>query len=118
MKPALCALALAAAVVVPVVAVAPAPATAAAPRGWRDGVDEAAAYARTRAGTVAFAVRTQRGAAGVALDRAYDSASVTKAMLLAAYLRQPSVRSRALRPSDRNLLTPMIRWSSNKDASR
>jgi len=117
-KPALCALALAAAVVVPVVAVAPAPATAAAPPGWRDGVDEAAAYARTRAGSVAFAVRTQRGAAGVALDRAYDSASVTKAMLLAAYLRQPSVRSRALRPSDRDLLTPMIRWSSNKDASR
>ena len=39
-------------------------------------------------------------------------------MLLVAYLRQPSVRARALRPDDRNLLTPMVRWSSNKDASR
>ena len=38
-------------------------------------------------------------------------------MLLVAYLRQPSVRARALRPAERNLLTPMIRWSSNKDAS-
>ena len=101
-----------------VVLVGAAPAAASAPRGWRDGVDEAAAYARKRAGTVAFAVRTQRGAAGTGLDRRFDSASVSKAMLLASYLRQPSVRSRALRPSDRNLLTPMIRWSSNKDASR
>ena len=39
-------------------------------------------------------------------------------MLLAAYLRQPSVRGRALRPAERDLLTPMIRWSSNKAASR
>jgi hypothetical protein len=95
-----------------------APASAAAPRGWRDGVENAAAYARTRDGTVAFAVRTQRGTAGAGLDRAFTSASITKAMLLAAYLRQPAVRSRALQPSDRNLLTPMIRWSSNEDASR
>jgi len=101
-----------------VVLVGAAPASAAAPRGWRDGLDEAAAYARSRSGTVAFAVSTQRGAAGSGLDRAYDSASVTKAMLLTAYLRRPPVRSRALRPSDRNLLTPMIRWSSNRNASR
>ena len=63
-------------------------------------------------------MRTQRGISGEALDRAFDSASVTKAMLLAAYLRQPAVSRRALRPADRNLLTPMIRWSSNRDASR
>ena len=94
------------------------PAGAAGPRGWRDGVAAARAYADGRAGTVAFAVRTQRGLAGVAPDLAFGSASVTKAMLLAAYLRQPEVRARALRPADRNLLTPMIRWSSNKDASR
>ena len=95
-----------------------APAGAAAPRGWRDGVAAARAYAGARAGTVAFAVRTERGTAGESLDRAFDSASVTKAMLLAAYLRQPAVRRRALAPADRNLLTPMIRWSSNRDASR
>jgi len=94
------------------------PAGAAAPRGWSDGVAAARSYAAGRAGTVAFAIRTQRGIAGEAPDRAFDSASVTKAMLLAAYLRQPAVSGRALRPSDRNLLTPMIRWSSNRDASR
>jgi hypothetical protein len=95
-----------------------APAGAAAPKAWKQGVAAARAYAHGRAGTVAFAVRTQRGTAGEALDRAFDSASVTKAMLLAAYLWQPAVRGRPLRPSDRNLLTPMIRWSSNRDASR
>jgi len=97
---------------------AAAPASASAPRGWRDGIPAARAYAQTRAGEIAFAVRTERGASGDAQDRVYGSASVTKAMLLAAYLRQPAVSSRALRPADRNLLTPMIRWSSNKDASR
>jgi len=94
------------------------PATGAAPRGWRDGVAAARSYADGRAGSLAFAVRTKRGLAGEAPGRAFDSASVTKAMLLAAYLRRPDVRGRALRPADRNLLTPMIRWSSNRDASR
>ena len=96
----------------------PAAASASAPRGWRDGIPAARAYAESRAGEIAFAVRTERGADGAGIDRAFSSASVTKAMLLAAYLRQPAVRSRALTPADRNLLTPMIRWSSNKDASR
>jgi hypothetical protein len=94
-----------------------APAQAAAPRGWRDGVAAARAYAATRAGTVAFAVRTERGLVGLAPDASFPSASVVKAMMLTAYLRRPSVRRRALRPDERNLLTPMVRWSSNKDAS-
>ena len=93
------------------------PAAASAPRGWRDGVAAARAYAQARAGTVTFAVRTERGVAGLAPDQAFPSASVVKAMMLVAYLRQPSVRARDLRPGDRNLLTPMVRWSSNKDAS-
>ena len=93
------------------------PAAASAPRGWRDGVAAARAYAQARAGTVTFAVRTQRGVAGLAPDQAFPSASVVKAMMLVAYLRQPSVRARDLRPGDRNILTPMVRWSSNKDAS-
>jgi len=95
-----------------------APAFAGAPPDWRDGVAAARSYANGRSGAVAFAVRTERGTAGESLDRAFDSASVTKAMLLGAYLRRSDVRGRPLRPSDRNLLTPMIRWSSNKDASR
>jgi hypothetical protein len=94
-----------------------APAHAAAPHGWRDGVSAARAYAESRAGNVAFAVRTERGIAGRSEDASYPSASVVKAMFLVAYLRQPSVRSRALRPDERDLLTPMVRWSSNKDAS-
>jgi hypothetical protein len=93
------------------------PAAASAPRGWRDGVNVATAYAQARAGNVSFAVRTDRGVAGLAPDQSFPSASVVKAMMLVAYLRQPSVRARALRPDDRNLLTPMVRWSSNKDAS-
>ena len=39
-------------------------------------------------------------------------------MLLVAYLRQPAVRRRPLAPADRSLLSPMIRWSSNDDATR
>ena len=69
------------------------PAEASAPRGWRDGVASARAYAEARAGTVSFAVRTERGVAGRSPDQAFPSASVVKAMMLAAYLRQPSVRA-------------------------
>ncbi len=45
------------------------------------------------------------------------SASVIKAMLLVAYLRQPSVRKRELTSSERSVLEPMIRVSSNDAAS-
>jgi hypothetical protein len=46
------------------------------------------------------------------------AASVVKAMLLVAYLREPDVRGRRLRPADRALLAPMIRRSDNAAASR
>ena len=95
-----------------------APAAAAAPEEWRAGVSAARTYAESREGTVAFAVRTERGMAGLSVDQRFQSASVVKAMLLVAYLRRWSVRERALRPADRNLLTPMVRWSSNVDATR
>jgi len=98
-------------------ALAAAPAPASVPRGWRDGVSAASAYAQGRAGNVAFAVRTERGVAGRSADVQFTSVSVVKAMFLVAYLRRPSVRARPLRPRERDLLTPMIRWSSNKDAS-
>jgi hypothetical protein len=95
-----------------------APAAAEAPRRWDAGVAAARAYAQSREGTVAFVVRSERGIAGLLPDQAFQSASVVKAMLLVAYLRQPAVRDRELTPADRNLLTPMVRWSSNRDASR
>jgi len=94
-----------------------APAAAEAPRGWSDGVAAARAYAGSRAGSVAFAVRTEGGVEGLEPDRSFPSASVVKAMLLLAYLRQPSVRARPLRRDERDRLTPMVRWSSNADAS-
>ena len=84
---------------------------------WTPGLRAANAYADTRAGTVAFAVRTDRRLWGRDLDRPVQSASVVKALLLVAYLRDPSVRSRALRRDERQLLSPMVRWSNNRKAA-
>jgi beta-lactamase class A len=67
---------------------------------------------------VSFAVRTEGHLYGVDVRRTVPSASVLKAMLLVAYLRQPSVRDRELRQADRDLLAPMIRWSDNVAATR
>ena len=97
--------------------VAPAAAGASQPTGFDPDLRGARAYAQSRAGEVSFSVRTQRGARGLRPNVASGSASLVKAMLLVAYLRRPEVRARALTPDDRNLLTPMIRWSSNKDAT-
>jgi len=83
---------------------------------WTPGVRAANEYADTRAGTVAFAVRTDRRLWGRDLDRPVQSASVTKALLLVAYLRRPDVRSRPLRRDERHLLSPMVRWSNNHKA--
>ena len=83
---------------------------------WSPGLRPANAYADGRPGTVTFAVRTDRRLWGRDLDRPVQSASVVKALLLVAYLRQPSVRSRALRPDERRLLSPMVRWSNNRRA--
>ena len=54
---------------------------------------------------------------GRLVHRHMTSASVIKAMLLVAYLRQPSVRGRELTSSERSILEPMIRMSSNDAAS-
>jgi hypothetical protein len=85
---------------------------------WRSHVREAAGYAADRAGNVSFGVRTEHGLRGVGVERAVPSASVVKAMLLVAYLRQPGVRGRGLTPADRALLGPMIRRSDNAAASQ
>jgi beta-lactamase family protein len=100
-------------------AVIAAAATAAGPAArWQPDMRAAKAYARHRAGRVSFAV--------VGLDgrirrfnrrQTAPAASVFKVMLLAAYLRQPSVRHRRLDRGDRSLLGPMIRASDSVAAT-
>jgi len=68
-----------------------------------------------RPGTVAFAVRTPTTFEGVDEDRAFNSASVLKAMLLVAYTR--SARDRPLRAEEKRLLDPMTRRSGNAAAN-
>jgi hypothetical protein len=94
-----------------------APAAAAAGT-WRPHVREARQYAESRAGQISFGVRTGRGLRGLDVGRTVPSASVVKAMLLVAYLRQPDVRGRRLRAADRALLGPMIRHSDDAAASQ
>jgi hypothetical protein len=93
------------------------PASAGAQR-WEPHVAGAAAWAAERQGTVSFAVRTRERLVGRGLDRQVPGASVMKAMLMTAYLRQASVRGRPLHDGDRALLRPMIRRSDNVTATR
>ena len=87
------------------------------PAGWSPDVDAARAYAEGRRGLVSFHVRTERGRWSYDADRQVASASVVKAMLMAAYLNEPSVRGRKLRDDDMDLLRPMIRRSANDAAT-
>jgi beta-lactamase class A len=98
-------------------AAAPAPA-APAPGKWRPHVRAARAYARARAGSVSFAVRTPHHLYRYRAYRTAPSASVVKAMLMVAYLNRRSVRHRRLRGPDFALLSPMIRRSDNVAATR
>ncbi len=93
-------------------------APAAAAPDWAANVEAATTYAKSRSGQESFAVTEQGGRLrGRLFHRHMTSASVIKAMLLVAYLRQPSVRGRALTRSERDLLEPMIRVSANDPAS-
>ena len=85
---------------------------------WAPGVDAARDYAAERPGVVSFSVRTGDGAWGHRPARGVPAASTLKALLLAAYLRRPMVRRRALRRTERRLLAPMIRRSDNVAATR
>ncbi len=87
--------------------------------GWQPDVAAARDYANSRSGKISFAV--------IGLDgrmRAYHpaetapAASVFKVMLLATYLRRPSVRHRALTTADKRLLGPMIEVSDSVAATR
>jgi hypothetical protein len=84
---------------------------------WRPDMRAAVAYARTRAGDIAFAVRTDGRFYGYRPDHVEWSASVVKAMLMVAYLDQPSVASRPLNRHDDSLLRPMITISDNNAAT-
>ncbi len=93
-------------------------APAAAAPNWDANLAAAKRYADTRSGMESFAVIDGGGQIHARFpDRANDCASTIKAMLLVAYLSQPSVRDRALTSSDRGLLEPMIRWSANDPAT-
>ncbi len=93
-------------------------APAAAAPDWAENVAAATTYAESRSGQESFAITEQGGKLrGRLVHRHMTSASVIKAMLLVAYLRQPSVRGRALTSSERGLLEPMIRVSANDPAS-
>jgi hypothetical protein len=85
---------------------------------WRPDMRAARAYARTRQGDIAFAVRTPHAFYGYRADHDEWSASVVKAMLLVTYLDESWVSNRPLRPSEEAVLGPMIRASNNNDAQQ
>ena len=71
-------------------------------------------YARARLGDVSFAIVGRRTRLrSFQRARTAPAASVIKAMLLVAYLRQRSVRDRRLYADEKALLEPMIRVSDN-----
>lgn len=76
-------------------------------------------YAEGREGSISFAVKDKRGRFyGYRQRRTVPSASVFKAMMLAAYLRHPRVRDRRLRGWEKDLLRAMIRRSDNDATTR
>jgi Beta-lactamase enzyme family len=80
-------------------------------------LDRAASWAADRKGDVAWAVIDTRGTVHHRRGtKPFASASTSKAMLLAAYLRQTG--DRPLDPAAEKLLTPMIVRSSNRAAHR
>src|SRR3954452_12164640 len=86
---------------------------------WTPDIAAARRYARQRRGRIAFDVIDPQGRErGLHPRRTFPMASTFKVMLLAAYLRRPSVAHRRLHHSDRRLLVPMIRRSDNIAATR
>jgi hypothetical protein len=84
---------------------------------WHPNMLSAIGFNDQRAGDIAFAVRTDDHFWGYRPDHVEWSASVVKAMLLVAYLNQPSVANRPLNGYDDSLLVPMITMSDNNAAS-
>jgi hypothetical protein len=89
------------------------------PASWAPDVQAARHYVRQRRGRIAFDIIDAQGRErGLHPRRTFPMASTLKVMLLAAYLRRPSVAHRSLHRSDRRLLVPMIRRSDNVAATR
>jgi beta-lactamase class A len=88
------------------------------PERWEPDVRAAVSFAGHRQGVVRFAVVDEDGTLhGHGISATVPMASVFKVMLMAAYLRRPTVRDRELNRADRDLLAPMIRWSDNATAT-
>jgi hypothetical protein len=85
-------------------------------RLYRPDMRAATAYARTRRGDIAFAVRTDHRFYGYRPDHVEWSASMVKSMMMVAYLDEPSVADRTLNGRDGSLLWPMITESDNNAA--
>jgi hypothetical protein len=86
---------------------------------WAPDVAAARSYAKHRRGRISFDIIDARGRErGLRPARTFPMASVFKVMLLATYLRQPSVAHRRLHHSERKLLVPMIRRSDSAAATR
>ncbi len=83
---------------------------------WRPDMRDAIKYTRTRVGDIAFAVRSDGRFYGYRPDHVEWSASVVKAMLMVAYVDEPSVAARPLNSYDNSLLRPMITVSDNNAA--
>lgn len=95
-----------------------APPVARAGKGWRPKVAVARDYARSRSGSISFAIKDRDNRLlGYRRRRVVPAASVFKAMILAAYLRRPSVRDRELTDEEKSRLGAMIRWSDNDSAT-
>jgi hypothetical protein len=87
-------------------------------RPRRGRVAAAAHYLAGRDGYTSFAVIDSEGRMhGRHLHRTFVCASVVKAMLLVAYLRELAHEHRDLDAGDRSLLEPMIHFSDNEAAS-
>lgn len=89
------------------------------PYPWNERARSAGRFAQSRRGRVSWAVVSPDGRVrGSFVHRRHTSASVVKAMLMVAYLRQRGVAGRPLRRSDDRLLRPMVTSSRNRPATR
>lgn len=84
---------------------------------WRPNLKAAGEYARSRQGTASFAVDVGWRRYGAGGSWTAPMASTVKVVLMAAYLRQPGVRSRGLSPHERSRIASMIRHSDNAAAA-
>jgi hypothetical protein len=86
---------------------------------WHPHMRDAVRYAQERSVTFSIAVLDrERDWHRYRSRKTHEAVSTFKVILLAAYLRLPWVRDRALNDQDRALLAPMIKRSNNTAASR